>query len=84
MEAVTAFHEHQDGSTDGTYDTAVADCVLGMVKDGTLTWDEAMQSASSDAARLALLDGASTISRTLRSFVEDTPVATILVRLLLP
>ena len=75
MEAVTAFHEHQDGSTDGTYDTAVADCVLGMVKDGTLTWDEAMQSASSDAARLALLDGASTISRTLRSFVDDTRVA---------
>ena len=41
MEAVTAFHEHQDGSTDGTYDFAVADCVLDMLKDGTLTWDEA-------------------------------------------
>ena len=43
-----------------------------------------MRPMQSDAARLALLDGASTISRTLRSFVEDTPVATILVRLLLP
>ena len=49
--------------------------LLDMLKDGTLTWDEAMQSASSDAARLALLDGASTISRTLRSFVDDTRVA---------
>ena len=43
-----------------------------------------MRPMQSDAARLALLDGASTISRTLRSFVQDTPVATILVRLLLP
>ena len=75
MEAVTAFHEHQDGSTDGTYDIAVAGCVLDMIHDGTLSWDQAMRSASSDAERLALLDGASTISRALRSFVDDTRVA---------
>ena len=29
MEAVTAFHEHQDVSTDGTYDIAVAGHVKG-------------------------------------------------------
>ena len=75
MEAVTAYHVHQDGSADGCYDIAVADCVLEMIKDGCLSWEQAMKSSASDAARLALLDRASTISGTLRSFVDDTRVA---------
>ena len=37
MEAVAAYHVHQDGSADGCYDIAVADCVLEMIKDGCLS-----------------------------------------------
>jgi hypothetical protein len=48
-----------------------------LVGDGTLTWDQAMEMASNDTARLLLLDLASTIRQEPRSFVDDThcPVA---------
>ena len=57
MEAVAAYHVHQDGSAGGCYDIAVADCVLEMIKDGCPSWEQAMKSSPADADSPLQLQG---------------------------
>ena len=74
IEAVVAFHANKDGSEDGGYDKHEALRLLGEVQSGLISWSSAMQRASSDTVRLILLDAASTVSRGVRSFVDDTRI----------
>eukprot|EP00435_Cladocopium_sp_Y103_P056982 s223_g19.t1 len=64
----------KDGSDDGKYDVDSARQIFDAVSSGSCGWDSAMQQASSDTTRLILLDLASSIRRSMRSFVDDTRV----------
>ena len=76
--AVEAYHKHKDGkSADKPYDLNEPARLFGWVSDGVMSWSEAFSSASSDTCRLTLLDLASPVRRSVRSFMDDTriPVA---------
>eukprot|EP00435_Cladocopium_sp_Y103_P034757 s2453_g9.t1 len=71
---VVAYHKDKDGSDDGKYDVDSARLIFDAVSSGSCGWDSAMQQASSDTTQFILLDLASNLRKSMRSFVDDSGV----------
>ena len=71
-EAVAAYHKTKSGTMDAVYDREKAEDLVGLVNQGILSWDAVMDMATDDTTRLFLLDLASSLGRSTRSFVDDT------------
>ena len=77
VSTVEAYHQHKDGhSADVLCDLDEPRRLHELISDGILTWSEALSRASFDTCRNNILsDLAAPSKRSIRSFMDDTRVA---------